>query len=67
MDERIDQHSLAAHFGVTTRTIRAWVSDGTIPPPTRLGRTQFWLKGDFDQWIRRLSARNMRTITLPRP
>ena len=51
MDEKIDQRDVARYLGVTTRTVRNLIKSGALPPPIRIGRTQFWLKDKFTRWL----------------
>jgi len=51
VDEKIDQHDVAKYLGVSTKTVRALVERGELPPPIRIGRKQFWLKDKFTRWL----------------
>jgi excisionase family DNA binding protein len=51
VDEKIDQHDVAKFLGVSTRTVRTLIKRGELPPPIRIGRKQFWLKGEFTRWL----------------
>jgi excisionase family DNA binding protein len=52
MDEKLDQNEVAKYLGVSTKTVRALIARGELPPPIRIGRRQFWLKDKFTQWLR---------------
>jgi hypothetical protein len=52
VEEKLDQHALAAFFGVTTRTLRNWIKGGELLEPIRIGRKQFWFKSKFEAWLR---------------
>nr|PZN81308.1 MAG: hypothetical protein DIU57_13660 [Pseudomonadota bacterium] len=52
MESTLDQHALAARFGVTTRTLRTWIRNGELPPPHRIGRKQFWFEDEIQAWLR---------------
>jgi excisionase family DNA binding protein len=51
MDEKVDQHDVAKYLGVSTRTVRSLIQRGELPVPIRIGRKQFWLKGQFMRWL----------------
>jgi excisionase family DNA binding protein len=51
MEDKIDQHDVAEYLGVSTRTVRNLIKRGELPPPIRIGRQQFWLKGKFMRWL----------------
>jgi predicted DNA-binding transcriptional regulator AlpA len=51
VDEKIDQHDVAKYLGVSTKTVRTLLERGELPPPIRIGRKQFWLKGKFTRWL----------------
>ena len=44
---------LAAHLGLSTRAVynRVHRSDGTIPPPIRIGRLLRWQPEQVEEWI----------------
>lgn len=58
MEYKLDQHAIAASFGVTTRTLRNWVKTGELLKPHRIGRKQFWLKEELDAWLRDRSSQH---------
>jgi predicted DNA-binding transcriptional regulator AlpA len=41
VDEKIDQHDVAKYRDVSTKTIRALIGRGELPPPIRIGRKKF--------------------------
>jgi predicted DNA-binding transcriptional regulator AlpA len=51
VDEKINQHDVAQYLGVSTKTVRALIQRGELPPPIRIGRKQFWLKDKFTRWL----------------
>jgi len=58
VENKLDQHAMAAEFGVTTRTLRTWVKTGEVLEPHRIGRKQFWLRDELDAWLRDRSSQN---------
>jgi excisionase family DNA binding protein len=50
LDRPLTTREVAALFGVTPQTIRAWVREGDFPRPFRPGRRkQFWHAADIDK------------------
>lgn len=53
----LSKEDLADVLGVSIRTIENWVSEGILPPPTKLGNRTYWHPNAFYAWLdRRLSA-----------
>jgi len=37
-----DRVQVAEYFGISVRTLDAWIREGILPHPTRFGRTRRW-------------------------
>lgn len=51
-EARLDVRTVATILGCGVSTAWAWAANGTIPKPTKIGRTTRWRAGD----IRRIAA-----------
>ena len=47
----IDAAAAAAFFGKSARTWRSWDAAGIVPEAISLGRSKFWLRAEFLEWI----------------
>jgi excisionase family DNA binding protein len=39
-------------FGVTVRTIDNLIASGELPPPKSMGRRVYWIKEEFESFIK---------------
>jgi excisionase family DNA binding protein len=46
----ITKERAAAILSVSKRTIDNWISDGTLPMPTNIGRRVYWHPDEFREW-----------------
>lgn len=44
---------MARAFDVTRQTVTAWVRDGVMLPPMRIGRRVYWRERDVRVWVNR--------------
>ena len=46
----ITKEAAAELLSVSKRTIDNWIADGTLPPPTSIGRRVYWHPETFRSW-----------------
>lgn len=46
----ITKEAAAELLSVSKRTIDNWIADGTLPPPTSIGRRVYWHPDAFRSW-----------------
>jgi predicted DNA-binding transcriptional regulator AlpA len=51
-ESRISLHEVAALFGRSPVTVRAWIRDGVLPPPIRIGAQRFWDRSVLSEYLR---------------
>jgi predicted DNA-binding transcriptional regulator AlpA len=49
--------ALAGELDTSTRTIRRWVAQGTLPQPKRIGRSCYWSTEEIRKAISEKSAK----------
>lgn len=48
----ITKQEVAAKLGVTVRTVDNLVYRGELPAPKHIGRRVYWIKEEFDRYLR---------------
>ncbi|WP_083518450.1 helix-turn-helix domain-containing protein [Dechloromonas denitrificans] len=46
----VTKEAAAELLSVSKRTIDNWIADGTLPPPTSIGRRVYWHPEAFRSW-----------------
>ncbi len=51
MEKHYRDRDLAEAYGVSRSTIRRWVSENRLPPPTKIGpKASRWRESDIQSW-----------------
>lgn len=66
VEKLITKAGAAELMSVSLRTIDNWISNGTLPMPTTIGRRVYWHPADFALWQDQVFGRDLRLATAAR-